>query len=431
MKSILKIERVALDKLVIIGLMITVMLTGDLIPSELSVIVVFLLLLLLVIRFHRINLREIVIVLPLFLMLILGIITSIFQNRLSAGANLYLVGKDIWYFIKPIIYLLAGFYIFRMRFQKETFFAILLNVSLFLSVLHIIKVIVFLLTAAPDDLLLEAIRFQTGPGNLMESYSLAYILILFRSGEMKKYILFPRWLYIGIYSVSIILSLSRTVFISFIISLLALINFFSFRLNILIKSVIRVVLITLLAFLFLLYLNAASDKDSLLHSLTTKYLNTLKEMSYKKKYLTFEEINRNWRGIETHLANEEFRRGSSTEKILGCGFGKTVFLGDFQGFLGDDNINIPKFHNGFIEILLKTGYTGIVLYCLFFFFAFKVADRDSKKRDTDLLLKAIIVTSFFTTLVITGLYNKSALDPSCLLMGYLLGYSFERKSDQA
>ena len=161
--------------------------------------------------------------------------------------------------------------------------------------------------------------------------------------------------------------------------------------------------------------------------MTEKYLNSFREITYNKSNPTYEEVNKNWRGLETHMAVSDFKKGSLIEKIVGFGFGKTVYIG-YAGLQGINDPNIPRFHNGFIEILLKTGYLGIIFYVLYFYFAFRIADHRYSGVDTDKLLKAVLVTSFVVTLVITGLYNKSALDPFCLISGYLMGISMNRNT---
>jgi cyanate permease len=65
----------------------------------------------------------------------------------------------------------------------------------------------------------------------------------------------------------------------------------------------------------------------------------------------------------------------------------------------------------------------MIFYILFFYFAFRVADRGYSRREANILLKAVLVTTFIVTLVITGLYNKSALDPYLVISGYFMGIS--------
>lgn len=398
------------------------MLSGDLISPWIAFIASLILLFILIIRRPAISTNELMLLLPLVLILLIGIISSLFHNGLSDHGKAYLLGKDIWYYMKPLAFLLAGFFLFRMDVGKKEFFHLVLYITLLISVHHIIKVIVFVAGADPASLVLDRLRYKTGPGNLLEAFSLAYSIVLLRKSEVRQNLAFPIWMFILIFSVSIILSFSRTIVLAFLVSLLAMQNFFSLRVRIFVRTVIIISILIIAADLTLHYLHKVSDKDSVLYALTGKYLNSINEITYEKSNPTNREINENWRGLETKITKAEIRKGTFLEKVFGFGFGKTVFV-EYKGLLGIDDPNIPKFHNGFIELLLKTGYLGLFFYLLFFFVAFWIADYNYPSSESEKLLKAILVTSFVCTLVITGLYNKSALDPSCLIAGYLLGFS--------
>jgi hypothetical protein len=418
-------RKISFEKSVLILFISLILLSGDLINPGISFIASLMLLFFLMIKYHEISSNELILLLPLVLILLTGVISSLFHNILSRPDVIYLLGKDIWYYTKPIVYLLTGLYIFRMNPGKEKFLHLLLYIALLISVHHIIKVIVFITGADPASLVLDRIRYKTGPGNLLEAFALAYTLIFLRKTDTKNNLAFPVWLFILIFSVSIILSFSRTIFLAFLVSLLAMQNFFSFRVKIFIRSVIIIMVIIIVAILTMRYVNNVSDKNSFIHAMTEKYLNSINEITYEKSNPTYKEINENWRGLETRITEAEIKRGGITERIFGFGFGKTVFIG-YEGLQGIDDRNIPKFHNGFIELLLKTGYAGLLLYILFFFVAFRVADNSIPPGETDKFLKAILFTSFVCTLVITGLYNKSAFDPACLVTGYLMGFSLIR-----
>lgn len=398
------------------------LLSGDLISSEVSVLIACFFLILLMLKISKINAKEITIVLPLLLILFTGIAGALFHNKLGSRDGLYLVGKDIWYYLKPVIYLFTGFYVYRLNMKKETFFSLILYITLIISIHHIIRFIVFIATASPDLLVLDKIRYRTGPGSLLESLMLAYLLLLYRYSDTRKNMIFPRWFLISVISISVILSFSRTLFLGFLLSLLAMQDFFSFRANAFLKTLIALFSVVLIAFLALFYIHKFSDRDSVVYAITGKYLNSLKELTYENENPTFRQINENWRGLETSITMDEIKKGNLPEKLFGFGFGKTVYI-DFRGLPGIVDPNIPKFHNGFIEIRLKTGFLGILFYILFFYFAFRISDRTFPSGDTDKLLKAILVTSFATTLFITGLYNKSAMDPLCIIAGYLMGYA--------
>jgi hypothetical protein len=420
------VTRVSIINIVILTILFLVFLTGDLIPSGVSFVLSVLLLSFLMLKSHKISSAELILILPLVIILMIGTFGSLFQDVFETLNGFYLFGKDIWYFLKPIVYILTGFYLWRQNLKKEVFISLILYVSLFISVHHIIKVVVFVINAESGSIALDVLRWETGPGNLLEVYSLAYVLLLIKSKNAHEIISIPRWIIVTILSISIILSFSRTLFLAFIISCLAMQNFFSFKARTFINATIVTVTLFIIITLSMLYLHKVSEKDSVTFDLTDKYLNSFNEITYEKENPTNEEINKNWRGLETSLALKEFSKGNLLERIFGFGFGKTVFIG-YSGLLGIYDPNIPRFHNGFIEILLKTGYLGLILYILYFYFTFRAADFQYSKTETDKLLKAVLVTSFVITAIISGLYNKSALDTSCVISGYLMGISLRRK----
>lgn len=413
--------RISYD-LICILLVIIMLLSGEMINPSVSFSVCVVLMILLILKYRFINRKEISLITPLLLILLIGIIGTLLHNRINTVDNIYLVGKDIWYYIKPIIYITTGFYLFRMKIKQELFFRIFINLSLLIALVHIFRVGIFVFSADPESLILDTIRSKTGPGNILVAFSLAYLLSSIRSPRVRDLVVMRLWLAILILSASLILSFSRTLLIGLIISFLAFKDLFSFRLNIFLKSVFAACLIFVIGVLGLQLIKKVSDKDSVIYSLSVKYLNSLNEVTYQDSYETFEKINSNWRGLETHITQNEIRKGNLLERIFGFGFGKTVFIG-YNGILGKENIFIPKFHNGFIEIILKTGYTGLIFYLVFFFFAFRTADRRMPGTDADRFLKALLITALISTFFITGLYNKSVFDPVCLSIGYLLGVS--------
>ena len=410
----------SIDRLVIIVLIITVFLSEILISSGISLVGGSLILLLIFNKSLKINYKEISLISPLLMIFFIGLVVSLFHIKSGSKGFGYLVAKDVWYYLKPLIYLTAGFYLFRMKLEKKLIISVLIYLSLVIAVLHLIRVILFFLTSPPEDLVLDTIRIRTSFVSLTEAFSLAYILLLYKKSDVKELIYLPKWLIITILATSLLLSFSRTLIISFIVSLLAMKNFFSFRLPTIIRSGIKTLILFLVVILLLVVLNRISKKDSLLYSFTDKYLNSFRENRYLGSYPSEAVINANWRGYETHLTLMEIKKGNLAERIFGFGFGKTVYIGK-RGYVGENLENIPKFHNGFIEILLKTGIAGLLLYLVFFYYIFKLADHDNYGTESEKLFKAIIVTTFLSAFVMTGLYNKSALDSSCLLLGYFSG----------
>ena len=194
------------------------LLSGEMINPSVSFSVCVVLMILLILKYRFINRKEISLITPLLLILLIGIIGTLLHNRINTVDNIYLVGKDIWYYIKPIIYITTGFYLFRMKIKQELFFRIFINLSLLIALVHIFRVGIFVFSADPESLILDTIRSKTGPGNILVAFSLAYLLSSIRSPRVRDLVVMRLWLAILILSASLILSFSRTLLIGLIIS---------------------------------------------------------------------------------------------------------------------------------------------------------------------------------------------------------------------
>lgn len=141
-------------------------------------------------------------------------------------------------------------------------------------------------------------------------------------------------------------------------------------------------------------------------------------------YASQEDINANWRGFESYLGWNQIKKGKIPQWIVGQGFGQSVPIG-FEMTLGGSQLtSLPKFHNGFITILLKTGVLGIILYCIFFM---RIIISSLKSYNTTIpetinsrLTAGLAIVIFSTTLVISGWLNGAGLMSSILALGYLI-----------
>jgi hypothetical protein len=371
-----------------------------------------LLLIIVILALTKISKNELKILVPLVLILLIGI--------LFASGDKYIIAKDIWYFFKPIMYIMLGFAFYRWKVKEESFMGIILLISICSAIIRIILFAFF----TSDAQGINNVRLIVGAGNFLESYSLAFIISKRRFSSIKNYLRLPFLINILILSASIILSFSRTGYLVFFISLLALNDYFIFNIKTIFRSLIKLVVIFSILISSLFIANQFFNKNTLFYQLSNKYLNTFTEISTETKYKSKQQINDNWRGYETLLVKQEIKRGTILQKIAGFGFGKTIFIG-YEGWLGKNNINIPIFHNGFIQIQLKTGYLGLLLYFIFFIYIFSKINFEKSNRGN--LLKAVLISSFFSTLVITGLYNKINLDTSCIMIGYFYSRIFLEK----
>jgi O-antigen ligase len=87
---------------------------------------------------------------------------------------------------------------------------------------------------------------------------------------------------------------------------------------------------------------------------------------------------------------------------------------------------LPLLHNGYSQVIAKYGVVGLLLYVLFILGVvrgsngWETTSRGNLLSDMRVGVGIIIA---FTSLDITGLFNKSALDGICILLGAIYGYA--------
>jgi hypothetical protein len=167
-----------------------------------------------------------------------------------------------------------------------------------------------------------------------------------------------------------------------------------------------------------------SEKGSaLLDAFIQKAANTSSEVNVHS-YETYEDINLNWRGFEASRAAKTYGGFSETEKLVGGGFGTMVDLG-FAMKLGDTGESfefVPLLHNGYMELLVKTGLIGLSLFILFCIQIVLMAIRELRQSGkyaklNGLLLLWTVFVFALTQGAITGILNKGELAPNLFLLG--------------
>ena len=167
-----------------------------------------------------------------------------------------------------------------------------------------------------------------------------------------------------------------------------------------------------------------SDKVGvLLESFVQKTANTSSEVEVHS-YETYEDINRNWRGFEASRAAKTYAEFGDTDKLFGGGFGTMVDLGFAikLGSTGESFEFVPLLHNGYMELLVKTGLLGLILFILFCIQIAFMALREFRQpgkyaKLNGLLLLWTVFVFALTQGTVTGIINKGELAPNLFLLG--------------
>lgn len=162
-------------------------------------------------------------------------------------------------------------------------------------------------------------------------------------------------------------------------------------------------------------------------------LNSSNEMSSNHSFNSNSEINNNWRGYEAYKAFKEFNEYSALEKIIGHGFGTTVDMrnADFIGIR-----HIPILHNGYVYILIKSGFLGLFLFGIWgtinFIKCQRIPNRINANGNTyKALCLGSIIMLFVTNSTVTCYVNASYNGCLFILGALYYNYSNYLKSCRA
>lgn len=358
------------------------------------------------------------------------LIAIIMVASISSIFNTFLVYdwvKDLTYFSRPILGILAGYFISKKIDNFISIFKIIVSISLVFAIIHIFKIL-FLIDF--NEASVSEIRKVGGISNEIEIFS---IVILLASNKLKNLEIIPNKFYkkviLIILSISFFLYLSRTMIVSFTILYLASLGY----MKITRKSIKYGILVLGLFGLFYAYLFSREfvrDKPGIESFLYKMKIAPAEIFSPSKSIDTKNHANLwdHWRAYEASMALEQMDTKLSI--FIGKGFGSLVDL-KFTAPLGDSNMRyIPTLHNGYVNLLFKSGIIGLIIYFLLlislYLFCYKKDENENKKIFSN-LVAGLSIHYLFTTLIVTGIYNIS--EPFVFILGFLLYYSLQNETN--
>jgi O-Antigen ligase len=337
------------------------------------------------------------------------------------GNAFYDVAKDAWYVGNAGLTLLFGY--MMMRRLKDLVFVLqaFAAAAFIVSIVHIGRFILnpeFLQESFTD------IRAQITAGYVVTIIGTAVALgdIRFHLGVLSNKIVSS--MLIGLCLLSVFFSFSRTMWVTLLTSVVILLSVFK------IKTILRTSIA--LGCVMILFFVASGPEQSRISSgedmtFLGKMLSSLQELKVSE-YTDPADINTRWRGFEAYRALQTYASGAPFEFVFGQGFGTNVALGFVMTLAGEEFDSIPVLHNGYLYLLVKTGLAGLAAYLLYLFKTLRIATRltrhsDSRMVFSGFMLAALVFIVLESTMVISGLLNKSWFYPATVLMGVLLGYA--------
>jgi hypothetical protein len=98
-------------------------------------------------------------------------------------------------------------------------------------------------------------------------------------------------------------------------------------------------------------------------------------------------------------------QGNQLQHIAGFGFGSRVDLGLTIKLGGEPMSTIPILHNGYVMLLVKCGWIGVLLYMIFLY------RLGIKRKSGDFyclqFLSALVLATIVNTFSVAGLLNET------------------------
>lgn len=340
---------------------------------------------------------------------------------LEKGESTYLdYFRDVFYFTNPLLFLLIGCIYAREKVSIYKIFNGFIIGASILSVMQIIKTIQDLSTLY-SAFTVQGWRNVTGDGVFVGSVAIA----IFLSGIIPKNMRLSNVIIsicMGITIINFGLTLSRTNTLIVVILYCGL----SLQRNSAKQVMIRIIsgglLVVIGGILMIKML-----PEEITQAYVDKVFSSFSEISAKNSWDSNVEIQNKWRGYETNCAIEEWEDSNMAEKMLGNGFGKRVYVGEYAYTLlkqtdsyGNPVSSIAILHNGYATMLIKLGVLGVMIYIIFYISIIKNALKAQKKVSSIDSVISLSVGSIFLlmTYFLNGLFVKYCFYPLIILMGY-------------
>jgi O-antigen ligase len=339
----------------------------------------------------------------------IAIITGLVKNEFG-----YDFLKDFFYLNKPILLILAGYAIVRKINNQEFLYKTIVSVAVFFAAIHLFLVAQYVI--AEPDFTVAGIRYYAGRDSILELFALSFLVANIR---LKKIKFKHQNLITLVLALSFLFYLSRTMTLVFIFMLIAFLGYLKLTTKGLRYILFTTLIISALyAYLFSVKIDRDSSRpiDNFLYKLKIAPA----EIFIKPGSLDVKDhanLWDHWRAYEASKAIGALNDGKTIDWFFGLGMGSLIDL-DFYAPLSDDDKGmrfISLLHNGYVYVLYKTGFIGLLIYILFFVFIIVPFNSTKEMLPSYNILVGIVTFYIISSFVISGLYNLS--DPISLLVG--------------
>ncbi len=359
----------------------------------------------------KVSSQAVLLIIILSFLVIIGSI-SVF----SPENDYYFFAKDFIYFVRPILVILAGYFL-TMRFSnKKTFLNIIVLMGFYFAFMHLLNFVIYF-NIIPSHT--SGIRNIFGRYNHVETVALL-ILICVKDLPVKRsrYKIFYQ-AFVVCLVVSFIMYISRTMFMVVLIGSLAYYGYL--KLNR--KGTIALVSFLIIGAGFALFLQAyepATENPGIVDGFLLKIKNSASE-SFSLGNINVQDLDRrelwkHWRAYEAFKVYQEAE--AENLWLTGQGFGSTVDIGFEARLDGELTQHLSLTHNGFAYLFLKTGVLGLIIYMVLILYLYSFSYSPRRGTLADIGNNFLVATAFYiliTSFVVTGIFKP--YDMAALLIG--------------
>ena len=344
---------------------------------------------------------------PLCLLFVLPLVVGLFYFN-----NLENYIKDVFYFLKPVIGVSLGYLLFKRINNLESFLKVIIFTGFISALIHFIVLLFFTNFLSGN---VSQIR-EYGKDNFLEIFAL--FLFVYRNKFVEKEIFSKKQQKVIFFFllVSCIMYLSRTMLIVAFIMYATMAGYTKITKKTL--SILGIFAITILLFYTYLYSSnikrGADGIEGFLYKLKIAPAELFKAKVDRNDHSKLWDY---WRAYEA-LRAIDLMNETPTSYIYGTGFGSLVNL-KFNAPLDGSAKGIrfiSETHNGYVFAIYKSGIIGLFLMIFFLFSLYRLIYLD--KNTLNIFISGIALTFIFSTLTITGIFNKR--DIIIFILGGLL-----------
>lgn len=353
---------------------------------------------------------------PLLTLFVLGIVISFFYDH-----RMYDFVKDMFFFLKPILFIFLGYYLVSRIKDKNFIFKLIINVGLLFALWHLLNILIYVWD---NPFVINKIRSVGGKANYIELMALILLLVKNRHFLTDMTLKKVRLIKI-ILLVSCLLYFSRTMILGFFLIYLSYFGYLKISKKG-VSYIFSFIALMVSVFIVLSFINIDRDSTGIMGFLYKVKIAPSEIFSTDVDISTHSFLWDHWRGYEAAKAFDQLEQVPyNLGFVFGKGFGALVDLGFLAPLSETGERFIPTLHNGYAYIIYKTGLLGLFFFILFLIYVYlqSYSKHDLiRVRAVSNLIGGIALFYAFTSLIINGIYNHG--DVITIILGAMFALKF-------